>query len=141
MNKIFMSVDVLNSSNNSVRSGVQSVVVLPGWGTCSLPTHFPGETHQQGQKGILQIAKYIYTTGRQFFNSCTGTSEEASKNYLYYLFFPDRKFIVWLLQDELIYLLRKLTYHIPELPAQAAHTLFNYLVCWFFLAVIMFVMY
>ncbi len=31
-------------------------------------------------------------------------------------------------REELIYMLRKMLYHLPELPAQTAHTLFNYLV-------------
>ena len=33
-----------------------------------------------------------------------------------------------LFQEELVYVLRKLLYHIADLPAQTAHTLFNYLV-------------
>ena len=36
-----------------------------------------------------------------------------------------------LFQEELIYLLRKLMFHMRELPAQTAHCLFNYLVCTF----------
>ena len=32
-------------------------------------------------------------------------------------------------QEELIFLLRKMLYHLSDLPPQTAHCLFNYLVC------------